>query len=98
MKTVGGSDTFRFFGLAALGCAVVHFIVQKLLDRFSSERGKIFNYIDNVEKFRGEGNGNVTMIAGGGVETTKTNNKSNLLLNSRENGFVDVHLDDVTKL
>lgn len=97
MKSVGGSQTFRLFGLAALICAALHFIVQKLLDRFSSERGKIYDYEDNDKYHVGDGNG----IAGGGAPidaTIKSNNKPNLLLNSGENGFVDVSLEDVTKL
>lgn len=97
MKNIGGSDTFRLFGLAALACALLHFVVQKLLDRFSNERGKIYNCND---KSKGDGKGDLTMIAdgNGGINKSNDSKKASLLLNNGDNGFVDVNLDDVTKL
>lgn len=40
MTEIGGSATFALFGFAAMALSVVHFIVQYLMDKYSTEPGK----------------------------------------------------------
>lgn len=40
MNTVGGSIAFRIFGISAICLSVVHFFVQRFLDKFSTKHGK----------------------------------------------------------
>lgn len=95
MKTIGGSGTFRTFGLIALACAIVHFIVQKFLDRFTSERGKAFS--EDNWKFDNGGDGKVAVIPDNLIVNGAPANRKNLLPTT-DNEFVDVNLDDLTKL
>lgn len=92
MKTMGGSGTFRTFGLIALACAGVHFLVQKLLDRFVGERGKINKYFSDTKAKNGDGKKSIIL-----EDTTKNDNNINLL-SSNGKGFVDVSLDDLSKI
>lgn len=94
MKTLGGSGTFRTFGLMALACAGGHFIIQKLLDRFGNERGKINKYCSESKTKNGDGNYGKKSI---GNEDMTNDNNINLLSNNGK-GFVDVSLDDLSKI
>lgn len=40
METIGGSQTFLYFGLGAIAFGFLHAIVQYLLHTFKSEAGK----------------------------------------------------------
>lgn len=40
MNVLGGSETFRIFGIGALILSVVHHIVQYFLEKYSIEPGK----------------------------------------------------------
>lgn len=39
-ERIGGSNTFRIYGIAVLVFCVIHIAVQKLLQRYSSVNGK----------------------------------------------------------
>lgn len=40
MDELGGSITFRIFGVTAICLSIVHFFVQRFLDNFSTRHGK----------------------------------------------------------
>lgn len=96
MNTVGGSATFRIFGLMALACAFLHFAVQKILDRYTTERGKDYSYSDQNKK-SGGGVNTLSVIGERTNGVGNDNNKSNLLQsNGHDKEFIDVSLEDVS--
>lgn len=66
MKEVGGSDTFRIFGIGAIVLSVVHLIVQYLLEKYSSEPGKEIAHTITQEKYTYNG-GDAKVAIGGGL-------------------------------
>lgn len=53
MNEFGGSKTFCFFGVVAIIFSVIHFIVQKILDKYVDEIGK--KYQITPEKYTPNG-------------------------------------------
>lgn len=51
MTEIGGSATFALFGFGAMALSVVHFIVQYLLDKYSTEPGKEQAHTITQEKY-----------------------------------------------
>lgn len=94
MKTQGGSETFRLFGLMAIGCAILHGTIQKLLDRFVTERGKelVFAKQDRVND--SDGQNSVTDKNRCTNAAKIEQHKMDILLSDKE--FVDISLDDTT--
>lgn len=51
MNEVGGSETFRIFGIAAMILSVIHFIAQYFLEKYSTEPGKEITHTITQEKY-----------------------------------------------
>lgn len=66
MNEVGGSNTFRIFGIGAIVLSGVHLIVQYLLEKYSTEPGKEIAHTITQEKYTYNG-GDANMAIGGGL-------------------------------
>lgn len=68
MNVVGGSETFRIFGILALILSVVHYIVQLFLEKYSTEPGKEIAHTVTQEKYTYNGGDAL------GIEANKNKN------------------------
>lgn len=51
MNEIGGSNTFRIFGIVAMILSVIHFIAQYFLEKYSTEPGKDIVHTITQEKY-----------------------------------------------
>lgn len=70
-ERVGGSSTFRIYGIAVLAFCVLHIGVQKLLQRYSNVNGKNGSESGAIQTESARADGTMT--------------KSDLLLTGKEN-------------
>lgn len=100
-NNIGGSATFRLFGMGAMICLVVHVIVQKVYARFAGSFGKAGSGTDAQQRER---QGQVVYIAGSDTngqanddknsmgDSVGGGNASRFLLSEDEAGFRDISL------
>lgn len=67
-ERIGGSNTFRFYGIAVLVFCVIHIGLQKLLQRYSNGNGK-----DRCENNAGSADANDTITRNDSLLTGKAN-------------------------
>lgn len=96
-NNIGGSATFRLFGMGAMICLVVHVIVQKVYARFAGSFGKAGSGTDAQQRPN-----KVVYIAGSDTNGQANDDKnsigdsaggaSRILLSEDEAGFREISL------